>query len=122
MIKEYFTRADGSDELACRCGCGMTVNDGFRRLLNLARQTAKTPFKINSGARCIKHNSQYDKDGTSSHVKGIAADIAYDSELNLVKIIHALTLTGVTRIGVNEKKKFVHIDVDFEKPSLIFSY
>jgi uncharacterized protein YcbK (DUF882 family) len=122
MIKEYFTKADGSDELECKCGCGMTVKSDFRERLNEARQLAGVSFSINSGARCLTHNRKIGSKDSSSHTQGLAADIAYSDALHLTRIVHALSRVGFTRIGTNEKKKFIHVDLDKAKPSLVFGY
>jgi uncharacterized protein YcbK (DUF882 family) len=122
MTKEMFTRKDGSDELECKCGCKMTVKSDFRERLNEARELAGVPFTINSGARCLAHNRKIGSKDTSSHVSGLAADIAYSDALYLTRIIHALSRVGFTRFGVNESKKFIHVDLDNKKPNSIFGY
>ena len=122
MIKEYFTRVNGSDELECRCGCGSSVHGEFRELLNEARAIAGAPFTITSGMRCLEYNTKIGSKETSSHVKGIAADIYYTDDLHLARIVHALSRVGFTRIGTNEVKRFVHVDFDKEKPNSVFGY
>jgi zinc D-Ala-D-Ala carboxypeptidase len=121
-MTEYFMRADGSDELACRCGCGMTVQDSFRVLLNKARELAGIPFKINSGARCKTHNARVGGSSTSSHVGGIAVDIGYSDEVNMIKIVSGLARAGFVRLGVNTSKKFIHADTDASKPAAVWDY
>jgi len=122
MIKEMFTRKDGTDELECKCGCKMTVKGDFREKLNEARELARVPFTINSGARCLAHNRKIGSNDTSTHTKGRAADIAYTDIIHLVKIIQGLTMAGIKRIGINEAKKFVHADDDKDKAPAVFGY
>lgn len=123
MLKEYFTRVDGSDELECRCGkCGQTVKGHFRELLNEARAIAGVPFTITSGMRCLDYNRKIGSNDTSSHIKGLAADIYYTDDLHLSRIVHALTRVGITRIGTNEEKGFVHCDVSKDKADAVFGY
>jgi len=111
------------DEFKCRCQeCGMDVDEAFKLKLDEARGVAQTPFRINSGARCPKHNAKVGGSPNSSHLKGLAVDIAYTSDLELAKIIRGLTWVGIGRIGVNEKKKFIHCDVDTNKPNAVWSY
>lgn len=120
---EYFTRANGSDELECRCNkCKQTVKGHFREQLNEARAIAGVPFIITSGMRCLEHNRSIGSKDTSSHIKGIAADIRYKDELDLSRIVHALSRVGFTRIGVNKKLKFVHADLDKDKSDAVFGY
>ena len=120
---EYFTRKDGSDELECRCGkCKETVKGHFREMLNEARAIAGVPFKITSGMRCLEHNRKIGSRDTSSHIKGIAADIYYTDDLHLTRIVHALSRVGFTRIGTNEEKRFIHVDFDDAKSDAVFGY
>ena len=123
ITREYFTRADGSDELECRCdNCKQTVKREFRELLNEAREIAGVPFTITSGMRCLEYNTKIGSKETSSHIKGIAADIYYTDDLHLARIVHALSRVGFTRIGTNEEKRFVHVDFDGDKPDAVWGY
>lgn len=122
MAKDYFTRADGTDELECRCGCGKTVKPEFREMLNEARELAGVPFTVTSGMRCLEHNRRIGSRDTSTHVKGLAADIKYTDALHLTRIVHALSRVGFLRLGTNEKLKFMHVDTDKEKSSAVFGY
>ena len=122
MTKEYFTRVDGSDELECRDKCGQTVKGHFRELLNEARAIAGVPFAITSGMRCLEYNRKIGSKDTSSHIKGLAADISYADDLDLTRIVHALTRVGITRVGTNEEKRFIHCDVSKDKPDAVFGY
>lgn len=115
---KYFKESD----FLCRCGCGLDVNEDLKLMLDEARGLAKTPFVVNSAARCLKHNRSIGSSDTSSHVKGLAVDIAYVDELQLVKIIYGLTKVGFNRLGINNKKKFVHADIDYNKNNAIFGY
>ena len=119
---DYFTDKRGNDELECKCGCGVTVDEVFRIKLNVARHTAGVPFRITSGARCVAHNKHVGGSVTSSHVKGIAADIAFVDNTHLAVLVHNLTKAGFTRFGVNTKRLFIHIDTDSNKPDAIWSY
>jgi zinc D-Ala-D-Ala carboxypeptidase len=122
-MTEYFMRADGSDELMCKCGmCGMSVQKPFRTALNKARELSGVPYRINSGARCKAHNAKVGGSPTSSHVEGVAADIAYSSTTNLIQIVSGLARAGFTRIGVNEEKRFLHVDSDTTKLAAVWDY
>jgi zinc D-Ala-D-Ala carboxypeptidase len=122
-MRDYFTRADGSDELMCKCGkCNQTVKPEFRELLNKARALANVPFNVTSGMRCLKHNRNIESRDTSTHIKGLAADIFYSDDLHLARIVHACSRVGITRLGVNKNKKFIHLDKDEIKPDAVFGY
>ena len=112
-MKEYVTRS----EFTCKCGCG--ANNIYPRLvkmLNEARISAKTPFIINSGVRCPAHNKIIGGSPSSSHITGLAADIAYNGSHQRHLILKALYAQGFERVGINKHKKFIHVDVDTSKP------
>lgn len=122
-MKEYFTLKDGSDELECRCGkCNGSVDGEFREKLNSARWLSNTPYIITSGYRCKTHNKNVGGSVTSSHMKAVAADIAFEDILQMVKITHGLSVAGFTRIGVNMEKQFIHVDSSKTKPDSIWTY
>ena len=71
MTLKYFTRS----EFNCKCGCNTNyIDSDFLDMMDKARRIAGVPFKINSGYRCEKHPLSI-SNPTSSHIKGIAADI-----------------------------------------------
>lgn len=103
-------------ELMCKCGCG-TVNfdKDFLDKLNHIRYNIGRPLFVNSGCRCEKHNREVGGAENSSHVKGLAIDIACnDSELRY-KIVKWALEFNISRIGIG--KTFVHLDVDPDKPA-----
>ena len=85
----------------------------FMRKLEVARGIAKTPFVINSGYRCPAHNNSIGAKQSSSHPKGVAADIACTDDSLRWVIVEALKKAGFKRIGV--KKTFIHVDDDIHK-------
>ena len=120
MVK-YF-KYGTSDVLECSCGCGMKLDNCFLERVDEARELAGVPFKVNSGARCLDYNRTVGSKDTSTHVIGKAMDIAYEDELDVARIVHALSRVGFTRIGLNSDKKFIHVDKDPEKPDVVFGY
>jgi len=109
-------------EFDCKC-CGenkMTLGT-FHKFL-AAREIAKVPFIINSGYRCEKRNAETPgSKPTSSHPKGLAADIRCLDSWNRWKIIFALKDAGFLRIGI--RKDFIHADIDEEKqPGVLWLY
>jgi uncharacterized protein YcbK (DUF882 family) len=100
-------------EFACKC-CGIAkMYHHFVQKLEVARGIAKTPFNINSGYRCHKHNKYIGSKRTSSHPKGVAVDIACTSSRLRWVIVDALKEAGITRIGI--RKDFIHADDDLHK-------
>ena len=111
------------DDFQCKCGCGFDITDELKDLCDKARDLAQIPFIVNSGARCLSHNRNEGSRDTSSHVKGIAVDIATSSSSARFKVIQAFMKLGVSRFGINFNKNFIHIDIDTSKPQeLIFGY
>ena len=109
-------------EFDCKC-CGENkmTSQAFEHFVT-ARQIAKVPFYINSGYRCLKHNAEIEGSSpTSSHPKGLAADIRCMDSWNRWKILFALKEAGFLRIGI--RKDFIHADLDEEKqPGVLWLY
>lgn len=109
-------------------GSGRFMNEEFIKLLDLAREIAGVPFVISSGGgyRTQEYNDQLQlrnkkASPTSSHLKGLAADIVCKSSQRRHEIISALLDVGITRIGIS--KSFIHCDIDSDKPQeLIWVY
>jgi len=109
MVSKYFTE----DEMKCKCGCSMDVSDHFKAIIDEAREIAKVPFVINSGARCTEHNRAIGGKDTSSHTRGLAVDIKASGSRERYLICKAFSQVGATRFGLD--KSFVHVDIDREK-------
>lgn len=107
-------------------GSGLNMDKDFLSMLDNARDIAKTPFKITSGYRTKEHNiAIYKKLGKkpieSSHLKGLACDIACSDSQARFLIINALLEAGFTRIGI--ANNFIHVDSDCEKSqNVIWTY
>ena len=114
-----------TDEMIpCPCGCGLTITSSeLWTKLDHARLLADTPFIITSGARCLNYNRKIGSKDTSSHIDGLAVDIATPTSDVRYKILFSLLQAGFKRIGYNGRKKFLHVDVDENKPqNIIFDY
>ena len=97
---------------------GEKMDKGFLKLLDNARHSAGIPFKINSGYRTAQHNIDLEKRGYkvakfSAHLKGLAADISTPNSETRFKVLEALLLQNITRIGIG--KNFIHCDIDKTK-------
>lgn len=107
-------------------GSGLNMDKDFLSMLDNARDIAKTPFKITSGYRTKEHNiAIYKKLGKkpieSSHLKGLACDIACSNSRARFIIIQSLLEAGFTRIGI--ANNFIHVDYDCEKSqNVIWTY
>jgi hypothetical protein len=102
-------------EFECKCGCESNEMDiEFLQMLVRARKTANIPFKITSGFRCEQHPLSI-KSPTSSHIKGIASDIAFGNGTDLAIIMGALVGADFERFGIHFDKHFLHVDSDKNK-------
>jgi uncharacterized protein YcbK (DUF882 family) len=100
-------------EFACRC-CGVsTVARPLIFWLDIVRRVAGKPIVINSGYRCMKHNSSPAVKGspTSRHLIGCAADISIPKTWTLSEItgIFQRLLPTTWEIIAYQKENFLHI-------------
>ena len=91
------------------------MNADFLKRLDLARELAGIPFKINSGYRTPEHNKKVGGVSSSSHLTGFAADIHCVDDNSRAVIIDSLIRAGFTRLGIH--KTFIHADSNPEKNS-----
>jgi zinc D-Ala-D-Ala carboxypeptidase len=108
---KYFNLSefDSPDEV----GSGNKMDSKFLEKLDYARHNAGIPFKINSGYRTKEHNLKVGGRIGSSHLKGLAADIAYNGSRERYIILNALISVGINRLGIG--KSFIHCDIDNSK-------
>lgn len=108
-------------EFDCKSGKGKGIDNmdkEFICLLDDARGIAEVPFKITSGYRTPEYNKALLEQGykgskNSSHTKGLAADIYAKDSFTRFKIVTALMIVGINRIGIGNN--FVHCDIDEDK-------
>ena len=71
-IGQYFK----AKELKCKCGCNGLVYDlELIQKLDILREFLGKPVVVNSGYRCISHNTKVGGSKNSQHMLGTAADI-----------------------------------------------
>jgi uncharacterized protein YcbK (DUF882 family) len=76
---------------------------------------------ITSGYRSPEHNETLSNASkNSSHLKGVAADIAVNNSADRIKIVAAAIAHKVRRIGIHEG--FIHLDQDKDKPNALWLY
>lgn len=115
---KYFTL----DEFDCPSlpNSGKNMDTNFLTKLEEAREIAGVPFKITSGYRTKEHNEAVGGVANSSHLIGVAADIAVSSGSERYIILNALLKAGFKRIGV--AKTFIHCDTDPNKSNSVWTY
>jgi len=101
--------------------CFEKMNKSLIEMLDVAREVAGVPFKINSSWRSKAWNDMIGGSRNSSHMRGNAVDIACTSSQNRLLIVEALLTAGFTRIGI--ANTFIHCDIDEALPqNVIFLY
>ena len=124
MMKYFKYKEFDSPDLP-RSGLRCMKKD-FLAMLDELRGRCRFPFKVTSGFRTYEHNLSlcnnplYKASKTSSHMKGVAADIYInDSRKRALFIGHAIEICSERdlplRIGIG--KNFCHIDIDKDKAS-----
>lgn len=112
-----YSEFDSPDEK----GSGKKMDTQFLKLLDRARDLYGKPMTITSGYRTEEHNEKVGGVPTSSHLKGLAADIACDNSADRWDLIDSLLKVGINRIGV--AGTFIHVDADPDKtPFVIWTY
>ena len=102
-------------------GSGQLMSNELIGMLDAARDLAGVPFKITSGYRIEADIERLRKAGykvskNSSHLKGLAADIACNNEIRY-NMLDSLLKAGFNRIGIADT--FIHVDIDPDKPPFV---
>jgi len=112
------------DEFRCPCPrhernepSGVKMDEFFVAMLQDIRDDARIAFTITSGYRCPEYQLEVDpKVPNSSHVRGMAVDIACTTSFNRYRIINA-AVPRCNRIGIG--KEHVHLDSDISLPPAV---
>ena len=117
-----YTEFDSPDEV----GSGKKMHPDILDMLDQARDKYDKPIRITSGYRTKEYNESlsargYKASPNSSHLKGLAADIACASSVDRYHLINCLLDVGFKRIGI--ANTFIHVDIDPEKANeVIWTY
>lgn len=101
------------------------MKERFVRMLDKARDYAKMLFYINSGYRTPSHNQNVGGSPSSSHLLGIAGDIACTSKEDMRLKLIALYWAGFRRLGQYYTKNgnwFIHADTDESKNQVFWGW
>ncbi len=102
------------DNFKCSCGCEVNnINPKVVGICNDIFEETDRYFNINSGFRCLYHNRSIGSKDTSSHVKGLACDLATTDSHSRFLLVKALIDLDIQRIGYY--KTFIHFDIDKDK-------
>jgi len=117
----YGIRNFSFSEFTCPCCGEIKISLELVRKVQLLRDAFGRPIRINSAYRCQKHNETVGGSPTSSHLKGLALDLAVSTSPDRFFFISKLLRLGIDRIGIG--KDFLHFDLDEEKPKgVIWTY
>lgn len=113
MDLKYFdiSEFDSPDEK----GSGNYMDSGLLYKIDLLRERYGKPIRITSGYRTESHNAAVGGVSNSSHLQGLAVDIACTASGDRHDIINEALKLGFNRIGI--ANTFLHLDVDTAKPS-----
>ena len=108
---------DSPDEL----GSGKNMNYELLEMIDKAREIYGKPIRVNSGYRTQSHNQKVGGVNSSSHLKGLAIDVACVRSSDRFEMLTALLEVGFNRIGV--ASTFIHVDIDKNKSqNVIWTY
>jgi uncharacterized protein YcbK (DUF882 family) len=102
-------------------GSGQMMDKTLLQMLDEVRDKFDKPIHITSGFRTPAHNEAVGGVETSSHLKGLAVDIACNKSTDRFDLINCLLDVGFSRIGVGDT--FIHTDIDQDKTQgVIWTY
>lgn len=112
-----YSEFDSPDEV----GSGQKMHPDILEMLDEVRDKFDKPIRINSGYRSEKHNTKVGGTPNSSHLRGLAVDIACNSSVDRYHLLNCLLDVGFNRIGI--AGSFIHVDIDPEKAKdVIWTY
>jgi len=90
-------------------------------MIDEAREIYGKPIRVTSGYRTESHNLKVGGVKSSSHLKGLAIDVACVKSDDRFEMLTALLEVGFNRIGV--ASTFIHADIDKDKTqNVIWTY
>ena len=94
-------------------GSGQMMSKEMLSKLDMIREEYGKPIHINSGYRTEAHNEKVGGKPASSHLKGLAVDIACNASRDRFNLVNLFIKHDINRIGI--AKNFIHVDIDGDK-------
>jgi len=108
---------DSPDEV----GSGKLMDSELLEMIDKAREIYGKPIHVTSGYRTKEHNEKVGGVTSSSHLRGLAIDVACVKSDDRFEMLTALLEVGFNRIGV--ASTFIHVDIDKDKSqNVIWTY
>ena len=102
-------------------GSGQLRDPKLLEMIDEAREIYGKPIRVTSGYRTESHNRKVGGVKSSSHLKGLAIDVACVKSDDRFEMLTALLKVGFNRIGV--ASTFIHVDIDKNKSqNVIWTY
>jgi len=102
-------------------GSGQLMDPKLLEMIDEAREIYGKPIHVTSGYRTEAHNHKVGGVDSSSHLKGLAIDVACVRSNDRFKMLTALIEVGFNRIGI--ASTFIHVDIDKGKSqNVIWTY
>jgi len=102
-------------------GSGQLMDTKLLNMIDEAREIYGKPIHVTSGYRTEAHNRKVGGVDSSSHLKGLAIDVACVISDDRFKMLNALLEVGFNRIGI--AGTFIHVDIDKNKSqNVIWTY
>jgi hypothetical protein len=111
MVKTENFNPNTDPKLLCTCGhnwCDKrSVNQSHLNRIQIIRDGADRPLKVNSGGRCPNHPNEVHRTTPADHQRGDGVDIAVNGGLERGEIVSLGIAAGCNAIGI--AKTFVHL-------------
>lgn len=117
QLTNHFSR----EEMSCPCCGDMKMENDVLQAIEAVRCEYGKPIFINSAYRCKKHNQAVGGKISSSHLAGLAIDIACKTSRERYGLFRHL-IQHFTRLGFGDG--FIHVDLDHlnKVPNVIWDY
>lgn len=109
-----------AEEFVCKCGCGLGLpSEELVRSLEELRKLLGKPIRINSGARCLKHNKAVGGAAKSQHVvtiekpecQAVDIEVVACSAAELFVLAEQVASFRCGGMGYYPEEQFLHVDV-----------